>query len=253
MGTPPRVTAIIQARMASTRLPGKALLLLAGKPVAHHVIERVKAVPSVHAVVLAVPSGGDNIPLVQLAKELGVEAFRGSEEDVLDRFYRAAQEFGGDIIVRVTADNPFTDSGFADLAVKKTLELGADICAPEGLPLGASVEVMRFSALEAAFHEGTLPHHREHVSPFIKENPGRFSIVRFETGLEARHRGLRLTVDTPEDYRLAEALYRELYRGTPFPLSRVLEYLDSHPEMADINRHVEQRPMTHSSDGKGDR
>lgn len=253
MPTTPRVTAIIQARMASTRLPGKAMLPLAGKPLVHHVIDRILSIPSVHTVVVAVPEGDANLPLKKIAQDLGARAFAGSEEDVLDRFYRAAGEFGGDVIVRVTADNPFTDTGFADIAVKKALEQHADICAPQGLPLGTSVEVISRAALDAAFREGALPHHREHVSPFIKEHPERFSIVRFDSGLEARFRELRLTVDTREDFALAELLYRELFRGKQFPLSEVLDYIDAHPGLADINRHVEQRPMTHSSNLDGDK
>ncbi len=253
MPTTPRITAVIQARMASTRLPGKALLPLAGIPLVRHIIERVMAVPSVHAVVVAVPEGDDNLPITALARELGAESFAGSEDDVLDRFHRAADEFGGDYIVRVTADNPFTDTGFADLAVKKAVALQADICAPEGLPLGTSVEVISRFSLDAAFREGMRPHHREHVSPFIKENPGRFKIARFDSGMKERHRALRLTVDTEEDYRLAGILYDALYRGKPFPLADVLAYVDAHPELADINRHVEQRAMTHSAKRPGEK
>jgi len=247
----PIVTALIQARLTSTRLPGKTLLPLAGKPLLSHIIERIVAVPAVNRVVLAIPESPDNVPLADLAKKKGIDWFAGSEDDVLGRFHGAAEKFGGDLIVRVTADNPFTDTFFAGMAVEKALETGADICAPGGLPLGTAVEVISRTALDAAFEEGNLPHHREHVSPFIKEHPERFTIVRFDAGLGTKYGNLRLTVDTREDFLLAETLYRELYEGSPFPLSAVLEYLEEHPEIAGINRHVAQRPMTHSSTGEG--
>ncbi len=248
----PAVTALIQARLTSTRLPGKTLLPLAGKPLLSHVIERTAAAPLVGRIVLAIPEGPENMPLASLAVKAGIDWYAGPEDDVLARFHGAVEKFGGDFIVRVTADNPFTDTFFANMAVEKAIESGSDICSPGDLPLGTAVEIISRPALNSAFREGLQPHHREHVSPFIKEHPERFTIVRFNTGLGAKYGGLRLTVDTREDYILAERLYRELYDGAPFALSRVLEFLEAHPEAGDINRHVTQRPMTHSAAGEGE-
>lgn len=247
----PRVLAIVQARIASTRLPGKALLPLAGKPIVAHVLERALNISSVHQVVLAVPEGSENEALFEAVKHLKVSFFQGSENDVLDRFFRAAEKFGGDYIARITADNPFTDSEYANEAIIKAIEGNLDLCAPEGLPLGCAIEVISGSALARAHREGTLPHHREHVSPYIKERPDIFSIMRFPANIDPRYASLRLTVDTEEDYRLAETLYRELYRGEQFPLKKTLSFLDAHPELSDINKNIRQRPMTHSSIGNG--
>ncbi len=245
----PKVLAIVQARIASTRLPGKALLPLAGKPIVAHVLERALSIPSVNQVVLAVPEGDENAALFDVVKHLDVVFFQGSENDVLDRFYRAAEKFGGDYIARVTADNPFTDSEYADEAIMRAISGNFDLCAPEGLPLGCAIEVLSRSALERAHNEGTLPHHREHVSPYIKERMDIFSVERFHTDIDHRYASVRLTVDTEEDYRLAAALYHALYRGVQFPLKKTLAFLDAHPELLEINKDIQQRPMTHSSPG----
>ncbi len=246
----PHVLAIVQARIASTRLPAKAMLPLAGKPIVVHVLERALLIPSVDRVVLAVPEGDENKKLFEATKHLPVLFFQGSEHDVLDRFYRAAEEHGGEYIARITADNPFTDATYGDEAVQKACAEKADLCAPDGLPLGCALEVISRSALEKAHREGSLPHHREHVSPYIKEHPDAFSIVRFHTGLDPRYAAIRLTVDTEDDYRLASILYDVLYDGKPFPLRETLSYIDAHPELIEINKNIEQRPMTHSSIGK---
>ncbi len=247
----PRVLAIVQARIASTRLPGKALMPLAGKPIVAHVLERALNIASVHQAVLAVPESDENTALFDAVKHLDVVFFQGSENDVLDRFFCAAEKFGGEYIARITADNPFTDSEYADETIKKAISGNFDLCAPEGLPLGCAIEVLSRSALARAHREGTLPHHREHVSPYIKEHPEIFSIVRFPVDIDSRYASVRLTVDTEEDYRLAAALYHELYRGQQFPLKKTLSFLDAHPELLEINKNIHQRPMTHSSPGNG--
>ncbi len=242
-----RVLAVVQARIASTRLPGKALLPLAGKPILTHVLERALNIPSVDRVVLAVPEGDENTLLFDEVKHLGVSFFQGSEHDVLDRFFRAAEKFGGDFIARITADNPFTDSEYANETILKAIAGNFDLCAPEGLPLGCAIEVLSRAALSRAHREGTSPHQREHVSPYIKERPDIFSIMRFPVDIDPRYASVRLTVDTEEDYRLAAALYSELYRGEQFPLKKTLSFLDAHPELMEINNNIHQRPMTHSS------
>ncbi len=241
-----KVTAIIQARMQSTRLPGKSMRELAGRPLIAHVMERARAIPSVDTVVLAIPDDRENIVLADLARSMGIEVFAGSLDNVLERYWMAARRFGGDFIVRITGDNPFTDIGCADATVRRAIETGADICAPEKLPLGTAVEVIGREALETAYREGNEPHQKEHVSPFIKEHPARFRIERFPVDLENPFDNLRLTVDTEEDLRLASAIYEALYRGVPLALGEVIRYLAANPRLAEINKAVEQRTMFHS-------
>jgi spore coat polysaccharide biosynthesis protein SpsF len=239
-----KITAIIQARMQSKRLPGKSMRLIAGKPLIAHVIERTSLMIGVNTVVIATCPGNDE--LVSCVREFGAESFVGSESNVLERYILAAREFGGEYIVRVTGDNPFTDVDFGSMAIDTAVMEQADLASVSGLPLGAGVEVIRRAALEKAFAESSTYYHFEHVTPYIKENPAIFKIVRKPVTVENPITDLRLTVDTVEDYSMASSLYDALYAGKPFPVSDVIEYCVAHPEIAAINRKIKQRPMTHS-------
>jgi spore coat polysaccharide biosynthesis protein SpsF len=239
-----KVTAVIQARMQSKRLPGKSMKEIAGKPLLAHVIERARAMDGVGAVVVATCE--DNQPIVDLAASLGVQSFVGSESNVLDRYYLSALQAGGDYIVRITGDNPFTDVEYGSMAIEIALESGTDLTSISGLPLGAGVEVIKFTALETAWKEGSTAYHFEHVTPYIKEHSELFSIQRHPVNLRRCAKDLRLTVDTPEDYDLACRIYSTLYKGTPFSIREVITFIEEHPELAALNKHIEQRPMTHS-------
>ena len=241
------VTAIIQARMNSTRLPGKAMMDLAGKPMLRHVFERVLAVAGVDRAVLATCDSGENVKIIDLARSMGIPVFIGSEDNVLERFHRAAQEFGGDYILRVTGDNPFTDPGFAAKTIEIALSARADLCYLSNLPLGTGAGIIRKSALDAAYLHSDEPYQFEHVSPYIKEHPEIFKIITREIELANPFTSLRLTVDTPEDYELASIIYRNLYKGAPFPFSEVVKFLEQKPGLARINARIDQRSMTHSS------
>ncbi len=247
--TPPAVTAIIQTRMGSTRLPGKALLPLAGLPLTAHVIERTMRIAGVGQTVIATTTGAEDRPLMELAREMGCAAFAGSVHDVLERYYLAWREFGGDIIVRVTGDNPFTDVAYNSQAVAFAIETGADLCSVAGIPLGTAVEIFTADALARAYEESTEPHQREHVSPFIKEHPERFRIARKRISIDNPYPDLRLTIDTPEDFELARSLYEALYRDGPFPLEAVITEIARRPELAALNAGITQRAMTHSEHG----
>ncbi|HDP79801.1 MAG TPA: acylneuraminate cytidylyltransferase [Spirochaetes bacterium] len=242
----PPVTAIIQARMQSKRLPRKSLMDLGGRPLLSHVIERARAIEGVDRVVVATCDGEENLGIIELAREMNTGVFVGSHDDVLERYCFAAREFGGDYIVRVTGDNPFTDPEYASMAVEIALEARTDLCVIPNLPLGAAVEVIKREALEEACRHGEKPYHREHVTPYIKEHPELFHIEKPAVSFKNPYPEMRLTVDTPEDYEFAQALYRELYRGEIFSLSDVVEYLKKNPGLMDINKQVEQRTMRHS-------
>jgi len=201
------VTAIIQARMNSTRLPGKAMLELAGRPLLYHVFERILSTPGVDRVVLATCNGNENEKIMRLAESLAVPVFIGSEDNVLERFYLAAEKFGGDYIMRVTGDNPFTDPGFAARTIETARATEADLCYLSNLPLGTGAGIIKKSALESAYRYSDKPHHFEHVSPYIREHPELFRIEIREIDLYNPFGSLRLTVDTPEDYELASIIY----------------------------------------------
>lgn len=240
-----KVTAIIQARMRSTRLPDKAMRELAGKPLIYHVFERTKAISGVDAVVLATSEGDENRPLIECAESTGIFVFRGSEKNVLERYYGAAEQFGGDYIVRVTGDNPFTDPWYGARTLQHAVQSGADLCSPVGLPLGTAVEIFSREALNQAYRESTEPHQKEHVTPYIKEHGELFTVVRYNEPVPCSFPRLRLTVDTEEDFRVADLLYRALYRGSPFSIEDTMRYIEKNPEIAEINIDVPQRSMKH--------
>ncbi|HPB80617.1 MAG TPA: glycosyltransferase family protein [Spirochaetota bacterium] len=239
------VTAIIQARMKSTRLPGKSMRDLAGKPLIAHVVERTQAIVGVDIVVLATSEGAENHPIIACAESMGAAVFTGSENNVLERYFMAAERFGGDYIVRVTGDNPFTDPWHGARTLEHAVQSGADLCSPLGLPLGTAVEIFSRKALERAYLESTEPHQKEHVSPYIKEHEELFTVVRYNEPLPCSFPRLRLTVDTEDDYRVADILYSALYRGGPFSTEDVLRYIEKNPEVAEINIDVVQRSMKH--------
>lgn len=244
MSTSKKATAIIQARMQSKRLPGKSMREISGRPLLAHVVDRACAIEGIQAVIVA--TCPDNEPIIDLCKEMGVGSFVGSESNVLERYYLAAQTAPCDYVVRITGDNPFTDVEYGSLAVKKAVDNCADLSSVSGLPLGTGVEVIKYSALEEAFRKGSTPYHFEHVSPYIKEHPECFSIQRFPVQMYNPFGKLRLTVDTVEDYDLACLLYQALYKGFPFSIRDVIAYLGAHPDLASLNEGIEQRPMTHS-------
>lgn len=242
-----KTAAVIQARISSTRLPGKALKKLSGLPLTQHVIERVKKISGVTPVILATGDKPENRPLLDLSENLGIESFTGSEDDVLARYWRAVENLDCDYIIRITGDNPFIDFDSASQALVHAVNSNADHSYVKGIPLGTGVEIIKKSALAKAFIHGTTSYQREHVTPYIKENPGIFKLTYFQADIENPFPHLRLTVDTAEDFTVAEILYNALYKGEPILLKDLIEYVKLNPSIMEINRDVEQRPMTHSS------
>lgn len=244
-----KAAAVIQARLNSTRLPSKVLLKLCGKPMIWHVIERAKFIEGVDTVILATGRGSENDPLAEIASDTGVEIFRGSESDVLERYHHAVAGIHCDYVIRITGDNPLTDHESASSALKRAYETFADHCTTAGIPLGTGVEVIKKTALEKAYIDGSEPHHREHVTPYIKEHPELFTIVKYISQLDNPFSDLRLTVDTSEDFELMQLIYNELYKGSPIRLEEVIGLIMQNPDLRLINSGVEQRPMTHHGNG----
>lgn len=240
-----KVAAIIQARYGSTRLPGKVLKKLAGQPMLAHVVNRVKPAETINDVIVATTKLPADDGIVQLCRERGWSCFRGSEADVLDRYYRAAFEYQAPIIVRITADCPLIDPRVTDSAVKAHLNSGADYTSlnnKSGFPRGLDTEVFSFEALEKAHREARQDYEREHVTPYIYKHPDTFKIQSVRATGKLKRPDLRLTVDTEEDFRLIEEVYRHLYRNDRiFHTEEVIELLDRHPELSAINAHVKQK------------
>jgi spore coat polysaccharide biosynthesis protein SpsF len=233
------VLVVIQARMGSTRLPGKVLLPLAGRPLLERMLERVRAARHRFELCVATTTSAEDAPIVELCGQLGVHVHRGHPSDLLERHLGAARELGADVVVKVPSDCPLIDPGVIDrvLGAFAAAEPGSlDFVSnlqPPSWPDGNDVEVMTREALEIAQREATRPLEREHTTPFIWEHPERFRIlnVSWETGLDYS-RTHRFTIDYPEDYALISAVYDELHRpGTVFGLERILELCEQRPEL----------------------
>ena len=243
-----RVVAIIQARMSSTRLPGKVLLDLGGQPVLERMIERVKQAKTVSETVVATTTDSSDDPIVTLCEQLGIPVFRGSLPDVLDRYYQCARQFGADIIVRLTGDCPLIDPVLIDQVIDELLKQGADFSCnrlpppyTRSYPIGLDVEACTFAALETAWLAAKDKHDREHVMPYLYEVPGRFKVTQLQN--EVDYGAMRWTLDTPEDLALLKEVIRRLGGRNDFTWEEVLELFLKDPEMAKINQSVKHKTM----------
>jgi spore coat polysaccharide biosynthesis protein SpsF len=236
--------AIIQARMGSTRLPGKVLTDLAGEPALVHVVERTRRATTLDAVVVATTAQPADESIVQLCTERGYPCVRGSEDDVLDRYYRAAQQYHADVVVRITADCPLIEPAIIDHVVQTFRRHRCDYVSnslpPRTYPRGLDVEVFRFAALARAWHEDTNPTWREHVTPYIRRNPERFSL--HAVAHDGDYSAMRWTVDTEEDLALVRHIYEHFGNNT-FSWQDVLMLLEQHPEWLAINQHIQQKQV----------
>lgn len=189
--------------MGSSRLPGKVLKPLDGVPMLGRIVDRLSHCRSAGRLIVATT----DLPRDDaVAAAAGTEVFRGSETDVLDRYYRCARLHGLSVVVRATADNPFVDPEEGDRVVAALLDRGVDYVTMQGLPVGVALEAMTMDALERAWRDGREPHHREHVNDYILENPALFPQIRLDAPPQKHAPDVRLTVDTPEDFAHAEAL-----------------------------------------------
>jgi spore coat polysaccharide biosynthesis protein SpsF len=230
---------VVQARMGSSRLPGKVLLPLAGRPLLERMLERVRAATHRFELCVATTTCTEDTPIVELCARLGVDVYRGHPSDLIDRHLGAARELGADVVVKIPSDCPLIDPGVIDrvLGAFSAAEPGSlDFVTnlqPPSWPDGNDVEVMTTQALEIAHREATRLLEREHTTPFIWEHPERFRIlnVRWETGLDYSQ-SHRFTIDYPEDYALISAVYDALHRpGTVFTLESILELCAEQPEL----------------------
>ena len=231
------ITAIIQARTGSTRFPGKVFAKLAGKPQIWHVVERLRHCRSLGNIVLAIPLSPLNDELASWGAENKVEVFRGSEDDVLSRYYHAAKKAEASVVVRITADDPFKDPALIDDVVQLLQSRNLSFAYnnhPPSFPEGLDTEVFTFAALEQAYRDSEDPFEREHVTQYFYRHPEMFPQLNLSNAENLSH--LRWTVDTPADYDMACRVYNELYRpGEVFDMNDILALLQRCPEIAAIN------------------
>lgn len=245
-----KTVAIIQARMGSTRLPGKVMKDLCGRTVLEHVLERVRACGLIDLAVVATTTSPADDVIKGLADRLGAPCFRGSEDDVLKRYYEAAVKYEAGTVVRVTSDCPLIDPallcGIVE-AFNRMNEVGHVDYLTNALtrtfPRGLDVEVFGMGALERAHKEAVKDFEREHVTPYINRHPGIFTIREIKSGQDLS--GYRWTLDTEDDFRLITEIYKALYKeGEIFDTHEVLELLKKRPELNEINAHVKQKDIT---------
>jgi spore coat polysaccharide biosynthesis protein SpsF len=240
-----KIVIISQARMASTRLPGKVMRKVLGKPLLQHQIERLRSVPVASNVVIATSENELDDVIVNLCNRLGCTVCRGSEDDVLGRYYHAAKSQNADVVVRVTSDCPLIDPLVVEQVSKFYLRHVNEYdfvsnTVKRTYPRGMDTEVFSMRVLEEAFREARLEYEREHVTPFIYTRPERYRIGNVTYHTDASQH--RWTVDTFEDFELLRRIMEAFgSKNTRFTLEDTIHLLKQHPEWAVINSHVEQK------------
>jgi spore coat polysaccharide biosynthesis protein SpsF len=240
-----KIVAIVQARMGSTRLPGKILKDMAGAPMLARVLSRLGRARRLDAVMVATTTQPADDQVEAFCRQQGVEVFRGSENDVLDRYRAAARLSNATAIVRVTSDCPLIDPGLVDdviasLFTPEPADYASNTLEPRTYPRGLDVEAFTLQALEMAWRRTSSPTLREHVTPYFYLTPEQFALRRVFTEPSQAHR--RWTVDTPEDYEFACKIY-EHFRHNAFTWHDVLHLVEREPRLEAINSHVPQKPL----------
>lgn len=214
--------AILQARMGSSRLPGKVMADLCSKPLIWHILTRLKLSKKVNEIVVAIPQGTKDDGLYAYLHSLGVKAFRGNENDVLNRFYQVTQQYPSQVIIRVTADNPLVDPKVLDETIEYFEKEKVHYARTSGFPLGIGAEVFTVSLLKEANENAMSAYEREHVTPYMYTTQKSCGV--YNSKIDESH--LRLTVDTEIDLTLMRKIYAHFFKGThDFFLADVLAYL----------------------------
>ncbi|OGS47955.1 MAG: hypothetical protein A3K68_07845 [Euryarchaeota archaeon RBG_16_68_13] len=239
-----KTVAIVQARMGSTRLPGKVLKDIGGRTMLARVIERTSRSKLIDRIVVATTTESVDEPVVAESTNLKVPIFRGSQEDVLDRYYRAAEEQDADPIVRITSDCPLVDPEVIDQVLalyRREMPDYASNVITRTFPLGLDVEVLSRDALARAWRLATKPFERAHVTPFIYQRPDRFRLAALRADQD--YSKYRWTVDTPEDLEFVRAVYACLGVDGHFGWREILSLVEREPTLAAINRGVRQKAL----------
>jgi spore coat polysaccharide biosynthesis protein SpsF len=243
-----KIAAIIQARMGSTRLPGKVLIKICGKTVLEHVVDRVGQSKMINDIIIATTTNIKDDVIEAEADRLGVKVFRGSEEDVLSRYYEAAVKFEADIIIRITSDCPLIDPRIVDKMIGRYLEKKGEIdylsnTVDRTFPRGLDAEIFAFEILKRANYEAKDLAEREHVTPYIWRNPGLFRNEHYIN--QTDHSNYRWTLDTKEDLKLIKSIYEQLFpvKDRDFYMEDILDLMEELPSLKSINSEVSQKEL----------
>jgi len=242
-----RVVATIEARMTSTRLPGKVLMPSLGRPMLERMIERVRRAPSLDAIVVCTTTNATDDPVVALCDKLGVGHWRGSEEDVLQRVLDGAKAYKADTIVELTGDCPLIDPVLIENVISAYRGSDADYCANQlqrCYPIGMDTQVFSTAILDDVNNRTRDADDHEHVSLYIYRHPERYRLLHVPAPEEHHFPTMRLTLDTPEDYRLIDGIFTRLYPANPkFRLPDILDLLKREPALLDLNAHIKQKTV----------
>jgi spore coat polysaccharide biosynthesis protein SpsF len=234
--------------MTSTRLPGKVLTPILGKPMLELMVERVLRVEALDNVIVATTTNSADDAVSSLASRLGIDCYRGSEDDVLNRVLEAAQAYEAEVIVELTGDSPLIDPAVISRVIETYYRSGADYVANILLrtyPIGMDTQVFATDVLSSVAQQTDDPTDHEHVSLYIYRHPELFNLKNVAAPEKLARTDLRLTLDTPEDLALIKAVYEALYFHKPaFGLSDVISFLDSRPDIASLNATIEQREVS---------
>lgn len=240
------VNAIIQARCGSTRFPNKVFALIDGKPLIWHVVNRLKYATKIDDIIVATTVSEKDDKIEEWCKENNVHCFRGSEENVLNRYYSASEAFPSDFVVRITADDPFKEPKVIDAVITKLIEEGYDHVTnnlPPSFPEGLDCEAFKKSALDRSEKEAETAFEREHVTQYIYHHPEIFKIGNVSNGENLSY--LRWTVDKDVDFEMVKAVYahRNPANKGILLMDEILEILKANPEIEKINSEVERSAM----------
>ena len=241
------VVAIVQARMGSERLPGKVLMDIVGKPMLWHVINRIKHSKYINKIIIATTTNKDDDQIEDFCKTYNIDFYRGSEDDVLDRYYQTAELRNADIIVRITSDCPLIDSEVIDKVICSYLKNknnfnGSSNTIKRTYPSGLDTEVISFGTLERVWNDAKKDYQREHVTIYIYEHARQFKLYSVENDKDLSH--YRWTVDEKKDLKFVREIYKLLYRGENiFLMKDILSLLKIKPHLREINQDVEQKKI----------
>ncbi|MFJ7663187.1 cytidylyltransferase domain-containing protein [Lysinibacillus sp. NPDC097162] len=240
-----RIVAIIQARMGSTRLPGKILKKVNGRPLLSYQLERLQQSNYINDLVIATTINEKDDLIVEFCKKKNILWFRGSEEDVLARYYETAKTFRADTIVRITSDCPIIDVQVVDKAIQYFVDNNFEYVSntvERTYPRGLDTEVFTFAVLEKAYKEAVMKRDREHVTAYFYTNPDVFKIGSVRN--EVNYSKYRWTVDTEEDFQLIKNIIEKLYNENPqFTLYDTVKLMKANPDWIYINAHIEQKKL----------
>lgn len=234
------ILCIVQARVSSSRLPGKVLKQILGKPMIVHELERLQRSNCIDKIVLATSQDESDDTLTEAVAASGIEVYRGSLKDVLDRYYQCAKKYQPQHVVRITGDCPVIDWRVVDAAIGKHLKEGNDYTSlSEEYPDGLDTEVVRFFSLEQAWKKANLLSEREHVTLYIKNHADLFQCGQMACPQDLNR--MRWTVDEPQDFEFIRQVYEVLYPTVAdFSMEDILKLLEQQPEMLVINQGIQR-------------